>query len=157
MTRILLIDDHSLFREAIARLLSREADFLIVGECATVDEGIGILQTTTVDMVLLDIDLGFQQGGAFLPLAREHGFDGALVLIRGPRGPDYASAAVENPVDLTSHAAIYVRDLNPETRAAVLRAFPNRAVWIVEGPTVTKSRYRVVEGPIPPTAAFHLP
>jgi hypothetical protein len=90
-------------------------------------------------------------------LASQHRFDGALVLIRGPRGPDYASAAIENPVDLTSQSTIYVRDLNPETRAAVLRAFPNRAVWIVEGPTVTKSRYRVVEGPIPPTAAFHLP
>jgi hypothetical protein len=90
-------------------------------------------------------------------LAREHRFDGALVLIRGPRGPDYASAAVENPVDLTSRSTIYVRDLNPETRAAVLRAFPNRPIWIVEGPTVTKSRYRVVKGPIPPTAAFNVP
>ena len=87
----------------------------------------------------------------------EHRFDGALVLIRGPRSPDYASAAVENPVDLTSRSTIYVRDLNPETRAAVLQAFPNRPVWIVEGPTVTKSRYHVVEGPIPPTAALHLP
>ncbi len=43
MTRILLIDDHSLFREAIARLLAREEDFEIVGECATVDEGITVL------------------------------------------------------------------------------------------------------------------
>ena len=86
-------------------------------------------------------------------LARQHSFDGALVLIRGARRPDYASAIVENPVDLTSGAAIYVWDRDPATRDAVLRAFPNRPVWIVEGPSVTKSRYRVVEGPLPAAAA----
>jgi two-component system, NarL family, nitrate/nitrite response regulator NarL len=81
VTRILLIDDHSLFREAIARLLSREEDFQVVGECATVDEGIGILKSSAADIVLLDIDLGFQQGGAFLPLAREQGFEGKILVV----------------------------------------------------------------------------
>ena len=32
-TRILLIDDHSLFREAIARLLGGESDFELAGDC----------------------------------------------------------------------------------------------------------------------------
>ena len=81
MTRILLIDDHSLFREAIARLLGRESDFEIVGECATVEEGITVLKSTSVDVVLLDINLGLQQGGAFLPLAREAGFKGKILVV----------------------------------------------------------------------------
>jgi two-component system, NarL family, nitrate/nitrite response regulator NarL len=81
LTRILLIDDHSLFREAIARLLGREEDFLVVGECATVDEGVTILKSTPVDVVLLDINLGLQQGGAFLPLARGLGFTGKVLVV----------------------------------------------------------------------------
>jgi len=81
LTRILLIDDHSLFREAIARLLGREADFEIVGECATVDEGVALLRSSLVDVVLLDINLGLQQGGAFLPLAREAGFQGKILVV----------------------------------------------------------------------------
>ena len=81
MTRILLIDDHSLFREAIARLLGRETDFEIVGECATVDEGIAVLRSSAVDVVLLDINLGLQQGGAFLPLARDAGFKGKILVV----------------------------------------------------------------------------
>jgi 4-amino-4-deoxy-L-arabinose transferase-like glycosyltransferase len=81
-------------------------------------------------------------------LAKQHGFDGALVLVRGRRGPDYSSAAVENPVDLTDHAPVYVWDRDPATRAAVLRAFPSRPVWIIEGPSVTASGYRIVEGPV---------
>ena len=40
VTRIVLIDDHSLFREAIARLLGAEPDFEVTGECATVEEGL---------------------------------------------------------------------------------------------------------------------
>ena len=81
MTRILLIDDHILFREAIARLLGNESDFKIVGECATVDEGVTLLRSTTVDMVLLDIDLGHQQGGAFLPQAAAAGFKGKILVV----------------------------------------------------------------------------
>ena len=85
-------------------------------------------------------------------LASTHAFDGGLVLIRGRRGPDYGSAAVENPVDLTSPAPIYAWDRSAEVRAALLRAFPNRPVWIVEGPTITKAGYRVVQGPLPAAA-----
>jgi DNA-binding NarL/FixJ family response regulator len=80
-TRILMIDDHSLFREAVARLLGGQPDFEIAGECATVDEGIEVLKEKPVDVVLLDINLGLQQGGAFLTLAREEGFDGKILVV----------------------------------------------------------------------------
>jgi DNA-binding NarL/FixJ family response regulator len=79
--RILLIDDHSLFREAIARLLGAESDFEVVGECATVEEGLNHLRTDNADVVLLDINLGLQQGGAFLNLAWEQGFQGKVLVV----------------------------------------------------------------------------
>ena len=81
MTRILLIDDHSLFREAIARLLGAEPDFQVVGECATVEEGLGALREANADVVLLDINLGLQQGGAFLNLAWAQGFLGKILVV----------------------------------------------------------------------------
>ena len=80
-TRILLIDDHSLFREAIARLLGAEPDFEVVGECATVEEGLSHLRMENADVVLLDINLGLQQGGAFLNLAWEQGFRGKVLVV----------------------------------------------------------------------------
>ena len=79
--RILLIDDHALFREAIARVLAAQPDLEIVGECATVEEGIDIIKSTPLDLVLLDINLGSQQGGAFLNLAREAGFTGKILVV----------------------------------------------------------------------------
>jgi two-component system, NarL family, nitrate/nitrite response regulator NarL len=80
-TRILLIDDHALFREAIARLLAAQSDLEVIGEGATVGEGLEIVKTRPVDIVLLDINLGFEQGGAFLNLARAEGFSGKVLVV----------------------------------------------------------------------------
>ena len=68
--RILLIDDHSLFRESLSRLLEAEADFRIVGTCATVAEALAAIETEPADVVLLDYDLGDEQGSAFLDEAK---------------------------------------------------------------------------------------
>lgn len=79
--RILLIDDHSLFREAIARLLSAQPGLQVVGEAATVEDGLRAVKDTPVDIVLLDINLGFQQGSAFPTRARDEGFRGKILVV----------------------------------------------------------------------------
>jgi len=81
MVRILLIDDHALFREAIARVLANQPDFQIAGECATVEEGLEVVKKVPVDVVLLDINLGSQQGGAFPNLARAEGYQGNILVV----------------------------------------------------------------------------
>jgi hypothetical protein len=90
-------------------------------------------------------------------LAKSHQFDGAIVLVRGRQFPDYASAAIENPIDLTSRAPIYAWDRDAAARAATLRAYQDRPVWILEGPSVTKSGFRVVEGPLPAAVVMAQP
>ena len=75
-------------------------------------------------------------------------FGSDLVLVRGKRFPDYASAFAENPVDLKSRATIYAWDRDPETRAAVLHEYRERRVWILEGPSITGAGYRIAAGPI---------
>lgn len=82
-------------------------------------------------------------------LAETHDFGADLVFIRGDRHPDYASAAVYNPIDLGSPVPVYVWDRDPEVTAQVLRTYPDRPVWIVDGPTRTGNGFRVVEGPRP--------
>jgi two-component system nitrate/nitrite response regulator NarL len=60
--RILLIDDHILFRESLARLLETEPGLEVAGLCATVAEGHRALTESAVDVVLLDYDLGDEVG-----------------------------------------------------------------------------------------------
>jgi DNA-binding NarL/FixJ family response regulator len=60
--RILLVDDHTIFRESLLRLLAREPDLEVVAHCATVAEGREIVARTDVDLILLDYDLGEESG-----------------------------------------------------------------------------------------------
>ena len=122
LTRILLIDDHSLFREAVARLLGREGDFEIVGECATVDEGITVLRSSAVDVVLLDINLGLQQGGAFLPLARDAGFKGKILVVTAGVSKLEAGRLVERGC-----AGIILKQERPEVLIERIRAITGQS------------------------------
>jgi DNA-binding NarL/FixJ family response regulator len=79
--RILLIDDHSLFRESLGRLLEAEPDFRIAATCAGVGEALAILDRQPVDVVLLDYDLGDEQGSAFLEEAKRRRFEGRILMV----------------------------------------------------------------------------
>jgi two-component system nitrate/nitrite response regulator NarL len=79
--RLLLVDDHALFREGLARLLAAEPDFVIAGQCGDTDEALSILAAQPVDVVLLDVDLGPQRGSALLSRARKVGFAGRILLV----------------------------------------------------------------------------
>jgi hypothetical protein len=82
-------------------------------------------------------------------LAETHHFGRSLVLVRGTRDTDYPSAANYNPVDLQASVPIYAWDRNRQARIEALRAYPDRPVWIVDGPTLTGGPFRIVEGPVP--------
>jgi 4-amino-4-deoxy-L-arabinose transferase-like glycosyltransferase len=81
-------------------------------------------------------------------LALEHHFGRDLVLVRGNRFPDYASTVPYNPIDLTGPSTVYAWDRSPKIRAEILRAYPDRRVWLIDGPSVTGTGFRIAEGPL---------
>lgn len=83
-----------------------------------------------------------------LRLAKEHHFGKSLILIRGEQFPDFASAAIYNPIDLKADAPVYAWDENPSLRNEVLKLYSDRPVWIVNGPSLTKAGFQIVEGPL---------
>jgi two-component system, NarL family, nitrate/nitrite response regulator NarL len=64
--RILLLDDHELFRDGLARLLDSEPGLIVSGSCATIDQALAVLSSVPVDIVLLDYDLGNEAGTQLL-------------------------------------------------------------------------------------------
>lgn len=60
--RILLVDDHTLFRSGLKALLSRQADFEIVGEASDGLEGVKLAEQLKPDLVLLDLDMPVMNG-----------------------------------------------------------------------------------------------
>jgi len=76
-----LVDDHSLFRESLSRLLEAEPDLRIVATCSSATEALAIVEREPVDLVLLDFDLGEQEGSLFLETAKTKGFQGRILMV----------------------------------------------------------------------------
>lgn len=55
--RVLIIDDHNLFRSGLRSLLQREVAFQIVGEAGNADEGIALAVKESPDVILMDLHM----------------------------------------------------------------------------------------------------
>jgi len=56
-TKVVIADDHTLFREGIKRMLSLEKDILVVGEASRGDEVAKLVERTKPDVLLLDLKM----------------------------------------------------------------------------------------------------
>jgi DNA-binding NarL/FixJ family response regulator len=68
-----LIDDHTIFRESLIRLLAAEPGIEVVGHCATIAEAQKIIENTSVHVALLDYDLGEEAGTNLLKHLKKTG------------------------------------------------------------------------------------
>ncbi|HTB10363.1 MAG TPA: response regulator transcription factor [Bryobacteraceae bacterium] len=79
--RLLLLDDHLLFREGLSRLLVTESDFEMVAQCGTPAEALEVLGRSAVDIVLLDYDLEDDTGTRFISAATASGYQGKILMV----------------------------------------------------------------------------
>jgi len=79
--RILLVDDHGLFRDSLSRLLQTEDGFRMVGSCGTVGEALLVIASERPDIILLDYDLGEEQGTVALDQIRKSGLKGRVLMV----------------------------------------------------------------------------
>ena len=82
--RVLIVEDHVLFRQGIKSIIENKSDFTVVGEAGSVSEGLGKAMRCSPDVFLVDISLpdssGFQftreicrkQSGARVPILSMH-------------------------------------------------------------------------------------
>jgi DNA-binding NarL/FixJ family response regulator len=61
-SRLLLVDDHALFREGLAGLFTYQADFDVVGEAGDADMALAQTAELKPDIVLMDIDMPGEDG-----------------------------------------------------------------------------------------------
>lgn len=123
--RIALLDDHALFREGVARLLSAEPDFEVVANCGSSDEALDVLSSEPIDLVLLDFDLGRERGTEFLTRARERGFEGrVLVLTAGLSDSDAAQLIARGA------AGIFLKHSSPALLSKSIRTVMEGEAWL---------------------------
>src|SRR5262245_59338379 len=62
LIRILIADDHALFRDGLRSLLELQPDFKVVGEAADGKEVVALVEKLKPDLLLLDIRMPQQMG-----------------------------------------------------------------------------------------------
>jgi two-component system nitrate/nitrite response regulator NarL len=81
MINLLLVDDHAMFRQGLARVLEKEPGFKIVGQYASGSEALAVLRESEAAVVLLDVDLGSERALDFILQARKQGFEGRILVV----------------------------------------------------------------------------
>jgi two-component system nitrate/nitrite response regulator NarL len=69
--RVLIVDDHTLFRSGIKLLLQRQEGFEVVGEAGNALEGVKLAKRLKPDVVLQDLHMPGTSGLEAIPLLRE--------------------------------------------------------------------------------------
>jgi len=123
--RLLLVDDHPLFREGLARLLALEPDFEVVAQCSTSAEALRLLSGSEIDIVLLDFDLGNEQGNPFISSARQSGYAGKILMVTAGMNAAESSAALK-----LGASGIVLKHSSPSALAKAIRLVANGEVWV---------------------------
>ncbi len=78
--KLLVVDDHAMFREGLVRMLEREPEFSVVGQAGSAADALKMLSSAPA-IVLLDVDLGTERAIDFVLGAREQGFEGHIMAV----------------------------------------------------------------------------
>lgn len=124
-TRLLLVDDHILFREGLSRLLASEPDFEVAGSCGKALEALDVLKQTSVDIVLLDFDLGEDHAGQFISSARRQGFEGKILMVTAGMSANESSVAIG-----LGASGIFLKENSPATLAKAIRMVVGGEAWV---------------------------
>jgi len=79
--RICIVEDHQMVREALAGLISTQTDMEVVSCCGTVEETLRSLSAQTVDLILLDLNLGADTGISLLEELPKAGLDLRVLVV----------------------------------------------------------------------------
>jgi DNA-binding NarL/FixJ family response regulator len=122
---LVLLDGHGLFRASLARLLASESGFEIAGECGTAAEALEILCGSSVDVILLDFDLGPEHADGFISAARKAGYQGRFLIVAGAVDAERSAMALK-----LGASGIFLKSEAPERLTQAIRVIATGAVWI---------------------------
>jgi DNA-binding NarL/FixJ family response regulator len=122
--KILLVDDHALFRESVARLLAAEPGFEVVAHCGSIEEALAILRQRHIDIVLLDFDLGQDDGTQFMRMAKEQGFQGKVLVVTAGVEEREAAELIRDGI-----SGVFMKHNSPALLAQGIRDVMAGKVW----------------------------
>lgn len=125
MLRVVICDDHPIFREGLKKTLSYGPDIRVAGEAGSAEELLRLLEQTPCDVLILDISLPDRSGLEVLKLLRERGRGPAVVVLSMHSEEQYAVRA------LRAGARGYLEKAGvPDELLAALRKVASGGVYV---------------------------
>jgi two-component system nitrate/nitrite response regulator NarL len=92
--RILMIDDHAVLRAGLRMIIESHIGMVVVGEAENRHESLAAIANETPDIILLDLDLGDENGLDLLPELITAAPDARIILLTGLRDPEMQRRAI---------------------------------------------------------------
>ena len=97
--RLLLVDDHTLFRRGLKALLSQDERFLVAGEAGDVGEALRCLAQQRPDVILLDNHLPGVRGVDAIPALKEAAPEARVLMLTVSENENDLAAALQAGAD----------------------------------------------------------
>ena len=107
--RILIIDDHPLFRKGVAQLIAMAAHLEVMGEASNGEQGVAMAKELDPDMILLDLHMTGMGGIETLKAIRDADLDCRVVILTVSDNADDLVAAIRSGAD-----GYLLKDMEPE-------------------------------------------
>jgi len=95
MIKVMLVDDHPLFREGISARLSLSDDINVVGEAENATQALATVGDLQPDIVLLDINMPEMSGIDMLEVLREKNLDVKVIFLSMHDDKEYIARAIQ--------------------------------------------------------------
>jgi DNA-binding NarL/FixJ family response regulator len=137
VVRIVVVDDHALFRRGLVGLLAEMEGFQVVGEAANGQDALGIIETKKPDIVLLDVNMPEMSGIQALTAMRRRGLDSLVLMLTISQHEDDLIGAIR-----AGASGYLLKNAEPETlRQTIKQVMAGKSVL---APEVTEQVFRLV-------------
>lgn len=122
--RMVVVDDHILFRRGLISLLADIPEFQVVGEASDGREALSVIDTTTPDIILLDVNMPVMDGIQTVQELRERKYKQPILMLTISRQEDDLLGALGAGAN-----GYLLKDAEPEAlRQAILLMIEGKAV-----------------------------
>jgi len=93
--RVVIVDDHPLFREGLRSVLARHSDIAVVGEADEGEQAVALLKDRPVDLLVTDVDMPRMNGLELAATVRKLGLVLEVIVLTMYREEDMFNEAMD--------------------------------------------------------------
>lgn len=127
--RVLLVDDHQLLREGLRELIGGHPGMTVIGDTGNPAKALSIASSEQPDIIILDLDLGSDDGLNFLPELMKTSQQSNVIILTGGREQEKRDRAVE----LGAKGVVLKENGATELLSAIQKVYNTGEYWFEPG------------------------